>query len=243
MAEYELFLPEDQAIRKVALALDSGQLSLDEAKSMLNQLFLDYQKLLRQTKQLVKLSDRREKELNALNGRLKEMTQALAYQASHDLLTKALNRAGIGQAIEEALREEDAFTLIVFDVDYFKRVNDSFGHPAGDAVLSGLAALVQAHLPGSGKLGRLGGEEFVILLLEPILEVALRIAETVRQAVASARFAYGDERISVTISLGLALCRRGETLAGSYGRADRSLYAAKQAGRNCIEICCEDMSC
>ncbi|GKW50431.1 sensor domain-containing diguanylate cyclase [Halomonas sp. NCCP-2165] len=162
----------------------------------------------------------------------KRMERELAQQATRDHLTGVLNRRGFDDALAEALAEarclDRPLSLLIFDIDHFKAVNDRYGHERGDAVLQALARRVQACLRSSDLLARWGGEEFTLLLPGTDVPGARVIAERLRQTVASARFA----GLEVTISLGGSRYRRGDSGAALLQRADAALYRAKEGGRN-----------
>ncbi len=125
-------------------------------------------------------------------------------------------------------------SLIVYDLDFFKKVNDTHGHMAGDAVLCAATAAVQDVLLPGELLGRVGGEEFAVLCEEAELPFALARAEAIREAVAREPFAFEDKKLSVTVSAGVAQLQAGEEAEGLFDRADGQLYLAKGAGRNCV---------
>jgi len=125
-------------------------------------------------------------------------------------------------------------SLIVFDLDHFKRVNDSHGHMAGDAVLCGASVAVQGILAPSELLGRVGGEEFAVLCEDTDLNLALERAEAIRRAVSRSPYTFEDKKLPVTVSVGVAQLAGAEEAEGLFDRADAQLYAAKAAGRNCV---------
>jgi diguanylate cyclase (GGDEF)-like protein/hemerythrin-like metal-binding protein len=153
--------------------------------------------------------------------------------ASTDRLTGAWNRRRFEEAVltEIALvhRRRDPLSLLMFDLDHFKRINDTFGHSAGDAVLAGVSQTVRQHLRASDALVRWGGEEFLVLAPGTRLEGALGLAEKLRTAVAANEFPGIGQ---VTMSLGVAEYAPGEGLAGWIERTDQALYRAKSEGRN-----------
>ena len=126
-------------------------------------------------------------------------------------------------------------SLIIFDLDHFKSINDTYGHTAGDAVLRQVAAVVTQQVPPGQLFARVGGEEFAVLLSSVDIQGAYALAETIRRAVEGTVFAFDGTRIPVTVSLGVAQ-RQPEDQAPQdlYERADAQLYAAKGAGRNCV---------
>lgn len=125
-------------------------------------------------------------------------------------------------------------SIIVFDLDHFKNVNDTHGHMAGDAVLCGAAASVQSILSPTELFGRVGGEEFGVVCDDTDLQTALERAEAIRRAVAREPYAFEEKRLPVTVSVGVAQLAAGEEAEGLFDRADAQLYAAKGAGRNCV---------
>ena len=126
------------------------------------------------------------------------------------------------------------FSLIMLDIDYFKHVNDTFGHDAGDTVLRSVTQLVRSHLQHQLKFFRWGGEEFVIYCPDMSLMEAAGLADLLRQSVAEAEIL---EDYTVTISLGVARWRQQhDTLQDIFRRLDGALYQAKQQGRNRVEV-------
>ncbi|MDD5249356.1 MAG: GGDEF domain-containing protein [Rhodocyclaceae bacterium] len=228
--EFNLFEAEDRLAQECRALLDGGSLP-DETAATLAKLLAGYEHLLRETKQLIRLSDRREKDMNRLNKRLEQLTHSLAYQAEHDFLTGCLNKGAMTARIEAALAARDC-GLIVLDIDHFKQVNDRHGHPAGDAVLRGLAELMQEALADHDLVGRMGGEEFAVLLEQPTLIQAKARAEHLRRHIEATPLDAGAQTLPITISLGVTACQRGEAFAAAYARADAALYAAKDGGRN-----------
>ena len=172
-----------------------------------------------------------------------DITERKNYQATlerlatTDHLTGLLNRRAFLDATEKEIRRAHRYgqplALIMLDVDHFKRINDSHGHPAGDEVLRRIAATCRGMLRDGDLMGRLGGEEFAITLVQPPLQVATAVAERLRKAVSELGIEFGDERLAVTISLGIA--EIGEDTASLdhlISKADACLYTAKREGRN-----------
>lgn len=127
-------------------------------------------------------------------------------------------------------------SLLLFDIDFFKKINDGFGHAAGDEVLKGVASLAQATVPTTGKVGRVGGEEFAVLLPGVSLEAAQELAERLRARVSEERFEVEGHTISVTISLGTAELAPNEDVKALFGRTDELLYRSKREGRNRVSF-------
>jgi diguanylate cyclase (GGDEF)-like protein len=136
-----------------------------------------------------------------------------------------------------ARRYRTPLTVVMADLDHFKRVNDEHGHLAGDEVLRGVADVVQCMVRSTDVVGRYGGEEIIIIGPQNSLEGAAVLAERVREAVESARFEIGDRKIGVTLSLGVAhYDRRMSSPEKLVAAADRALYGAKQLGRNQVRV-------
>ncbi|RYD82262.1 MAG: GGDEF domain-containing protein, partial [Sphingomonadales bacterium] len=164
--------------------------------------------------------------------------------ARTDELTGLPNRRAFFERIDESVAQGRSLALAVFDVDHFKRINDGYGHPAGDEVLRRIATTASAHLRENDMVARIGGEEFAIVFdgLEPAAAVA--VAERVVAAVAGATFTLPgtlagtdhDVDLSVTISMGLAEHRAGIDASQLLADADRALYAAKDGGRNQLRL-------
>lgn len=159
---------------------------------------------------------------------------------STDVLTGALSRRAFrneaGKAIALALRHRHETSCIAFDLDHFKTVNDTQGHAGGDTVLAGTVAACRDLLRQSDLIGRLGGEEFAILLPHTGLQAALSVAQKLRESIAAQRFEGVDGPFAVTASFGIAaLSTAASDLEAVLQQADEALYAAKTAGRNrCI---------
>jgi diguanylate cyclase (GGDEF)-like protein len=158
------------------------------------------------------------------------------YAAEHDHLTGALSRRAFFAVAERAhvhaQRAGDALSLLIFDVDHFKSINDTHGHAVGDQVLADLVVRTDAVLRGD-TCARLGGEEFAVLLPRTTADAAVRLADELRRALELARVpAATGVTVRYTVSVGAASLEPGEMLAGLLQRADAALYAAKRAGRN-----------
>ena len=157
-----------------------------------------------------------------------------------DPLTGISNRRHIEHmlhiAVDEARRADRWLTVIMLDIDHFKRVNDSHGHPAGDQVLEQIVKACQGALRHFDRFGRMGGEEFLIVLPDTDLEGGLQVAERLRANVAAARPPVAGVELQLSISLGVAQLRATDTGATSLvRRADAALYHAKDNGRNRVE--------
>lgn len=172
------------------------------------------------------------RDLSEVSHRLDDAEQ----QARHDELTGALNRRAIMAALEAEKNRCDrfgeVFCVCIVDIDSFKRVNDQNGHLAGDEVLRRFAQGVITGLRATDTFGRYGGEEFVQLLAHTELEGALVQAERVRRHALSLDFQQFAKGCAITVSIGVAQYRPGESVTEILARADSALYEAKRAGRN-----------
>lgn len=189
-----------------------------------------YRRLMRETHRLIRHGDRTEAELNAVNLKLQQLSSELDYKARHDTLTGSLNR---GAVFEEAQRflHDQPLALVMLDIDFFKRINDTFGHPAGDAVIRELVKRLSEVLEGQGTIGRVGGEEFTILLPDTSLEASAALAEAIRHNVACRAFECLPQH-PVTASFGISWSAPGTAFEQAYSTADAALYEAKKQGRN-----------
>jgi diguanylate cyclase (GGDEF)-like protein/PAS domain S-box-containing protein len=171
----------------------------------------------------------------------KQLIAQLETLSETDILTGALNRRGFlrmaNREFERLRRRRANATIVMCDIDYFKAVNDRYGHAAGDLVLAKLAECCRAHLRQSDLLGRLGGEEFAILLADGDTNAAPATVARLSAAIAAASIWSIKGSVSVTASFGIATINPAATeLTEALARADEALYDAKKAGRNCIKI-------
>lgn len=166
----------------------------------------------------------------------------LRWQARHDSLTGLLNRRAMHEIIDQELtrsrRAEDTFAVVMLDVDHFKSLNDTHGHPAGDHALKHIAALLQTSVREVDRVGRFGGEEFIVLLPGLGLAQAGAMAESLRERLAAQRLACegAPEPLALSASFGVAEWQGPrEDPARLLMRADQALYRAKRAGRNQVQ--------
>ena len=157
-----------------------------------------------------------------------------------DPLTGAGNRICLDNVLarefELASRYQQPLSILMIDIDYFKRVNDTFGHAAGDKVLKTVAETLRVTSRCADMAFRYGGEEFVLLLNKTDLAGARIIAERLRSTIAGLSCIYENSEIPITISIGIAEVREGETRDNLLKRADDALYKAKHSGRNQVQV-------
>ncbi|CUI08585.1 GGDEF domain-containing protein [Massilia antarctica] len=178
--------------------------------------------------------------------RIVDLEQELRRQATRDALTGIFNRGAILDVLQKEIarrvRTPDFLSVIFADLDHFKRINDTYGHLAGDEVLREAARRMAATLRNYDSFGRYGGEELLAVLPDCDPEGALIVAERMRGAMADATVptAYGD--VAVTVSIGIASVNHADAVEMSdlLHRADGALYAAKLRGRNCVSVATTD---
>ena len=170
---------------------------------------------------------------------LERTARRLDALAMHDSMTGCLNRSAfdtlMGNALQRVRREGAPASLIVLDLDNFKQINDTHGHPTGDAVLTAFARALRERLRAADAFGRLGGDEFAVLLTDTDAARALSMAEVLRTTVEALEVPTPEgERLHITVSIGVATATPASltTVEALHAEADRSLYAAKQGGRN-----------
>jgi diguanylate cyclase (GGDEF)-like protein len=164
----------------------------------------------------------------------------LLSSALRDPLTKLFNKRYLMDRLDSELkfahRHETAVSILMLDLDHFKRINDSYGHLAGDAVLVHLAGVLTRAVRNEDVVARFGGEEIVIILRSISLELAMTLGERLRRTVESQTVKHGDRSIEATVSIGVAgfPSTRAESVEQLIEAADKALYRAKHAGRNCV---------
>jgi len=189
-------------------------------------------------------------QLEAARDRSRNLEDVIARQAEElvdvraraalDPLTGVCNRGtfdrALKQAIQRAHNADAPMSLVLFDIDHFKAVNDNHGHPAGDAVLVEFAAAIRDQVRDDDVVGRYGGEEFAVILPGAAESVAMSVAERMRIATCQLRFPEPAQRVKVTVSAGVSLLRGTDSPMAMLRRADAALYAAKHAGRNQVRL-------
>ncbi len=166
--------------------------------------------------------------LIAVFGRMQQQYKFVQHQANTDVLTGIQNRRSMQMHLEQTHASQIGYALLIIDVDHFKHINDQYGHAFGDIVLRELAFTLENQTRQGDQTARWGGEEFLMLGKNLNLEQARLLGERSRQAIFDANL--GGVRI--TVSIGVAVCREGETLKQVMARADAALYRAKNSGRD-----------
>ncbi|MCL2565482.1 MAG: diguanylate cyclase [Defluviitaleaceae bacterium] len=170
-----------------------------------------------------------------------DLMEKLEELAFSDALTKLSTRHYFLDAAEQELRkcidEGQSFHLLMIDIDFFKRINDTYGHPVGDEVLKILSARMRRATKRNTLIARYGGEEFIVMLSRMDINIAEKIAWRIQQSAEVYKFGTEVHKIPVTVSIGLASCKgQGDTLADIIKRADYAMYEAKASGRNTVKL-------
>lgn len=229
-------------MRRLADSLADLQETLRNVTSERDRLAKDEENLLSQLRELSSTKSAVSETVEAVKQQMQQLEGQLAaheqyrYQATHDSLTGLWNRAAIFEILERELarakRENRSVGLVLADVDHFKRVNDTFGHVAGDTVLKEVAGRLSASLRDYDSVGRYGGEEFLMILPGCDAENALKQADRVRACMAARPVTAEEGEIAVTISLGVSAANDPASMGLVLRAADAALYKAKNAGRN-----------
>ncbi|MFV8819160.1 diguanylate cyclase [Haliea sp. E17] len=181
-----------------------------------------------------------EQEVAQRTAELIDANMQLVEAARIDPLTGMLNRRGFTEEAEAEMsrmaRSGERFSIILADVDYFKRFNDEYGHICGDNVLRRMSEILYQRTRDIDQIARWGGEEFIMLLPETDTEGAVVLAEKLRHAVENAEFDFGGERMRITMTFGVSAFRTGDTLDSCIARADTAMYHGKKNGRNRVMI-------
>ncbi len=171
------------------------------------------------------------------NQKLQQQSNEFRRLSTVDPLTQAFNRFGVHQIISSLIEktplpDSPRYSLMLIDIDHFKRINDRRGHDTGDRVLQNISQIIQDNIRRTDYLGRWGGEEFVVILPDTRKEFALALAEKIRLVIQDTVFE-SDNPMHITASFGVAQQEGDEDFASTFKRVDNALYAAKHQGRNC----------
>ena len=171
---------------------------------------------------------------------LKRAKEKLLQLATTDELTEIANRRyfmdRLKNEFDRAKRYESRYSLLMIDIDYFKSINDNHGHKGGDKVLQSAASVMKKSLKTSDVIGRVGGEEFSVILPETDIKAALFIAERLRKRVEETAVVHDEEQIFITVSIGVSQSLNGDqSVDDIYIRSDSAMYTAKKNGKNRVE--------
>jgi len=219
--------------------------SLKDITEVANSIVAETRSVVESTKTLKIQLDETKTEINELNKEL----EGIKKTAKTDMLTSLLNRHGFDHYIAKVLGNKDVsyepLCVIMVDIDYFKKVNDTYGHLVGDSVLKMLGHLFNNLIKGQDIAARFGGEEFIIVLPQTPIDGAFALAEKIRLSFSTMKLKVketGESIGEISISLGIALLRKNEHFEAAIQRADNALYHAKKTGRNktVLESDCEN---
>lgn len=170
----------------------------------------------------------------------RQQIEALKTEVRIDGMTQLANRVYFDEKIEEMIRlrdrYSDPFSLLLIDVDNFKEINDTHGHPGGDRILKGVAYKIKTTLRSSDFVARFGGDEFAAILIKAGATTAATTAEKVCRQVRESRFVLDGEEVFTSLSIGVAETAAGESVESLLKRADAALYRVKEAGRNGVAV-------
>jgi len=170
---------------------------------------------------------------------IEKLIEDIERNALIDPLTGCVNKKEIEYLLEEFLknylRYNTPLSVLMLDIDFFKKVNDTYGHLAGDFVLKKVSSIIRNLIRESDVCGRFGGEEFIILAPNTKLSGALRLAERIRETIKNKEFEFENKKIKVSISIGITSASKNDSIYSLIERADAALYDAKHKGRNRVE--------
>jgi diguanylate cyclase len=192
-----------------------------------------YDRELRRLAKIVRISDGYQELMRGMNASLKE-------SSSRDPLTNLLNRRALMERLKDladpSAEGADGFVVAMLDVDHFKRINDRYGHEAGDRALIVLAEIMRTNVRDTDDVARWGGEEFLVLLPAVKLSEGEGIIDRMLDAVRRKTLEMDGDELTLTVSVGMARYQQGEHISTLLSRADRALYLAKQAGRDRVAL-------
>lgn len=183
---------------------------------------------------------KRVRSIEVESDRTQELLEAEKHKSNHDELTGLPNRAAYNERAFHELRRFKRYhrplTLAVCDIDFFKKINDQYGHRAGDKSLALIAKFIASKLRTVDFVARLGGEEFVMILPETSEQQAARVLDKVRDSISKIPFKFNKKPFQITVSFGISQFVADDNMDAVFERADKALYAAKTLGRNQIRI-------
>ncbi len=239
--EFSLYAEEEKIISRANEFISLEEINnLQKLQTEYKNLLDNYKKLFKQSKRLIRMSDKMEAELAITKAELEKYSKKLKMQATTDTLTGLANRRKITELLKEEIKklEEDNnnFNIIMIDIDFFKKVNDNYGHPMGDEVIKKVSNHMQDKVGSEGVVGRFGGEEFLTILYKNDIQKAALLADQIRNDIESKKIEFEGKQISVTVSMGIACSDETVVYQELLNKADERLYKAKENGRNQVVI-------
>jgi len=214
----------------------SKNIKIDKVFSYINNIIQELQSIKKQNEVLKTQMQKYRQEIERLQNEL----STAKTEAEMDFLTQLPNRRRFVRALKDSLRNHKEknypFSLIVLDIDDFKKINDTYGHSGGDTVLKEIAYILKNYLRANTVIGRLGGEEFAILIPGINGKKAKHIAERIRKVLENRSISYKNKTIKVTASFGVTESVKKDTPESIIDRADKALYKAKNSGKNTVKI-------
>ena len=212
---------------------------LTDVKALGKSLYSIATSLEKESKSLSTAMTQQKNIMSAMQERVKMLEKQLKdaqQEGDEDFLTKLYNRRGFNKHLEtiesQFKRYKDDFSFVAFDIDFFKSINDKYGHDAGDIVLKSFAHGLKEYSRSEDVVGRIGGEEFLVILPKTDKDGAMRLADKFRKKIEKTKFVYKKKAIKVTVSAGVALRSEFSNTKDAIKAADKALYLAKQRGRN-----------
>ena len=236
--EFSLYAEEEKIISRANEFISLEEINnVQKLQAEYKNLLDNYKKLFKQSKRLIRMSDKMEAELAITKAELEKYSKKLKMQATTDTLTGLANRRKITELLKEEIKklEEDNtnnFNIIMLDIDFFKKVNDNYGHPMGDEVIKKVSNHMQDKVGSEGVVGRFGGEEFLTILYNNNIQEAALLANQIRSDIESKKIEFEGKQISVTVSMGIACSAETVVYQELLNKADERLYKAKENGRN-----------
>ena len=236
--EFSLYAEEEKIISRANDFISLEEINnVQKLQAEYKNLLDNYKKLFKQSKRLIRMSDKMEAELAITKAELEKYSKKLKMQATTDTLTGLANRRKITELLKEEIKklEEDNnnnFNIIMLDIDFFKKVNDNYGHPMGDEVIKKVSNHMQDKVGSEGVVGRFGGEEFLTILYNNNIQEAALLANQIRSDIESKKIEFEGKQISVTVSMGIACSSETVVYQELLNKADERLYKAKENGRN-----------
>lgn len=228
----------DKSIEKSSKNIEktSEELLSDLIVSQIKEVLGELQKIKEQNEKLRYKMSKYHEEIQ----QLREELRVAKTEAEIDFLTAIPNRRRFMRALEDFLKDFREkgyiFSLIILDIDDFKKINDTYGHLAGGEVLKDVASVLKFYLRANTIIGRIGGEEFAVLLPGVDIEKAKSVAERIRNVIKNRKVHVGDIVINPRASLGVTQVKKGDTIKTIIKRADMALYRAKSKGKNRVEV-------
>ena len=237
-------------IKNIRIELQNWRHSKEDFESVKEKLLIIATSLDEEIDEFIGDMKKEDEEIESLKAKIRALenkVKKLQKEVKTDFLTNMANK----KAIEEELRKQEAaykrygtnYSVVFFDIDHFKNINDTYGHDAGDVILKSLGLLFRRYAREVDTIGRFGGEEFVAILPNTNKEGAYKFAEKLREIVQKTKFMYKNTRINVSVSAGVASRDEVNSKEELLKKADERLYLAKKSGRNrvCADDKCEEM--